>query len=183
VTFIATVTASSGSGTPTGTVAFLDGSTVLATATVDGSAQATYTTDALAVGSHSMTAVYGGDPNFSGSTSAMLTQTVNGVPGSFSLSSSPSSLSMARGSKGNSTITVTAAHGFTGNVSLTASGVPPQSSASFSPNPVAVVDASSVTSTLTITIGRKTPKKTYTVTITGSGGGLSATTTVSVTVQ
>jgi hypothetical protein len=183
VTFIATVTASSGSGTPTGTVAFLDGSTVLATATVDGGAQATYTTDALAVGSHSMTAVYGGDPNFSGSTSAMLTQTVNGVPGSFSLSSSPSSLSMARGSKGNSTITVTAAHGFTGNVSLTASGVPPQSSASFSPNPVAVVDASSVTSTLTITIGRKTPKKTYTVTITGSGGGLSATTTVSVTVQ
>ena len=37
---------------------------------------ATYTTNSLAVGTHSITAVYGSDANFSGSTSSMLSQTV-----------------------------------------------------------------------------------------------------------
>src|SRR5207253_9585813 len=42
---------------------------------------ATLTTSSLAVGSHSITASYGGDANFNGSTSAVLTQVVNPVTG------------------------------------------------------------------------------------------------------
>jgi len=77
VTFTATVTANSpGAGTPTGTVTFKDGSSALGTGTLNGSGQATFTTSTLAVGSHSITASYGGDANFSGSTSSTLTQTV-----------------------------------------------------------------------------------------------------------
>jgi hypothetical protein len=76
VTFTATVTATGG-GTPTGTVTFMDGSTTLGSATLNGSAQATFTTSALAVGNHPITAVYGGGAGFSGSTSPVLTQTVN----------------------------------------------------------------------------------------------------------
>jgi hypothetical protein len=64
-----------GSGTPTGTVAFLDGSTVLATRALSN-ASATFSTAALAAGNHSLTASYGGDANSLSSTSSVLTQGV-----------------------------------------------------------------------------------------------------------
>src|SRR6266702_859941 len=67
-------------GTPTGTVAFQDGATALGTATLSSSGVATLTLSTLAVGSHSLTAVYSGDANFSGATSAALTQTVQYAP-------------------------------------------------------------------------------------------------------
>jgi hypothetical protein len=82
VTFTAVVS-SSASGTPTGTVTFTDGSTVLGTGTLavaNSVDQATFTTSALSVASHSITASYGGDANFTGSASAALTQTVNAAP-------------------------------------------------------------------------------------------------------
>jgi len=60
----------------TGTVTFKDGATVLATRTLS-SGKATFTTSTLAVGRHSITAVYGGDADLTGSTSKVLTQTVN----------------------------------------------------------------------------------------------------------
>ena len=81
VTFTATVTVvAPGAGSPSGTVTFLDGTTTLGTGTLS-SGTATFTTSALAVGSHSITASYGGDASFNGSTSAVLTQTVNPVTG------------------------------------------------------------------------------------------------------
>jgi hypothetical protein len=77
VTFTATLSVNSpGAGTPTGTVTFTDGSTTLGTAPLSGGT-ATFTTSALAVGGHTITAGYGGDANFTGSTSDALTQTVN----------------------------------------------------------------------------------------------------------
>ena len=80
VTFTATVS-NSVSGTPTGAVTFLDGSTVLATTAVDSSSEATFTTSDLSVASHDITAEYSGDGNFTGSTSSTLTQTVNASGG------------------------------------------------------------------------------------------------------
>jgi hypothetical protein len=47
---------------------------VLGTGTLS-SGKAAFTTSTLAVGNHSITAVYGGDANFNGSTSPALTQT------------------------------------------------------------------------------------------------------------
>jgi len=92
VTFTATVTAKSpGAGTPTGTVTFKDGSSTLGTGTLNGSGQATFVTSTLAVGSHSISASYGGDANFNGSTSSKLTQTVKyGTTTSASSSVNPS---------------------------------------------------------------------------------------------
>jgi Tol biopolymer transport system component len=75
VTFTATV--SSPSGTPTGTVTFLNGATSLGAATLGPSGMASLTTAALAVGPHSITASYGGDTNFNASSSSSLSQTVN----------------------------------------------------------------------------------------------------------
>ena len=76
VTFTAAVTVGSGS-TATGTVTFKDGSTTLGTGTVNGSGDATYSTKALASGTHSITAVYGGSTDDSSSTSHTLSQKVN----------------------------------------------------------------------------------------------------------
>jgi large repetitive protein len=78
VTFTATVAVTgSGTVTPDGTVSFMDGATLLGTGTLTAGV-ATYQTAALAVGMHSITAVYGGDPanGVNPSTSAVLKQDV-----------------------------------------------------------------------------------------------------------
>jgi hypothetical protein len=77
VTLAATVAAASpGSGTPTGTVTFYDGTSVLFTGSLKNGG-AGYTTSALALtpSSH-VVAVYGGDTNFESSTSGVLSQAV-----------------------------------------------------------------------------------------------------------
>jgi hypothetical protein len=63
-------------GTPTGSVTFSDGSTVLGTDTLSGG-QVLLTTSALSAGSHSVAAAYGGDPNFDKSASAPAQVKVN----------------------------------------------------------------------------------------------------------
>jgi hypothetical protein len=77
VTFTATVAATA-SGTPSGTVAFFDGGTLLAAVALDGSGKATLTTSSLTLGSNSITATYSGDANFlgvqSGATSEPVTK-------------------------------------------------------------------------------------------------------------
>jgi uncharacterized repeat protein (TIGR01451 family) len=75
VTFTAVVRASS--GTPTGTVTFEDGNTVLGTAALDYNGVATFTISTLSLGSHSITAVYSGDSNDLGSTSNAVSLTIN----------------------------------------------------------------------------------------------------------
>jgi uncharacterized protein with GYD domain len=87
---IFTAALSTPAGTPTGTVTFKDGSTVLGTATlttVNGQFQATFTTSSLALGDHAITASYDGDATHTGSSGA-LTQTVQQGNSSTSLSSS-----------------------------------------------------------------------------------------------
>ena len=67
VTFTATVTATApASGTPTGTVTFKDGAATLGTGTLSGGV-ATFAISSLAIGNHTITAVYGGDTNDVGS--------------------------------------------------------------------------------------------------------------------
>ena len=73
VKFTATVT--SPTTTPTGSVTLMDGSTALAVASLVGG-KATLSTS-LSSGTHSLSAVYGGTANITGSTSALLVQTVN----------------------------------------------------------------------------------------------------------
>lgn len=74
VTFTATVTSTN--GTPTGNVNFSDGGVVIGTAALT-SGVATFTTAALALGTHSIVASYGGTAAFVASTSTALSQAVN----------------------------------------------------------------------------------------------------------
>jgi Bacterial Ig-like domain (group 3)/Chitobiase/beta-hexosaminidase C-terminal domain/NHL repeat len=83
ITVTARVSAASGPAgtTPTGTVTFLNGSTPLGTGTVNSSGVATYTTSLAAPGSYMVVAQYGGDGNYSASTSSAVMQTVNTTGG------------------------------------------------------------------------------------------------------
>jgi hypothetical protein len=88
------------SGTPGGTVLFEDDGTVLGTGAlgvVGGVDEATFSTTALAVGSHHVTAVYEGDNLFTGSTSNAVTQVVDKAATSIGLSISPSSVGYGQG--------------------------------------------------------------------------------------
>lgn len=85
VTLTAKVTARS--GTPGGTVKFLDGSTALGTASLSGGA-ASLTTSTFSVGTHSLKANYLGQHNYSASSSAVLSQVVQGASTSTALTSS-----------------------------------------------------------------------------------------------
>ena len=91
VTYTATVTAvAPASGTPSGSASFMDGATTIsgciAQPLIGG--VATCSVAYSGVGSHSVTAVYSGDPDFTGSTSPVLTQMVTPASTSTSLTSS-----------------------------------------------------------------------------------------------
>jgi hypothetical protein len=106
VTFTATVTP----GTATGTVTFKDGSTTLGTGTI-ASGKATYSNTKPAVGSHSITAAYGGDTNDNSSVSSVLTQTVNKANTTVTLVSSANPSSFGSSVSFTATVTPAAATG------------------------------------------------------------------------
>src|ERR1051326_2503994 len=108
VTFTATVSKTGGPGTPTGTVTFKNGGSTMGTGTLSGSggtATATFSTSSLTVGGHSITAVYGGDGNFNGSTSPAITQNVDAS--SPSISGQPGNLVVCSGSSASFSVTAT----------------------------------------------------------------------------
>jgi hypothetical protein len=87
VTLTASVTSSDGTPSNGETVTFMSGTASLGTAQLTSGA-ASLTTTALPVGTDSITAIYGGDSDFAGSTSAAVSQTVNKASSSTTLKSS-----------------------------------------------------------------------------------------------
>ena len=85
VTFTATVLG--GVTTPTGTVTFKDGTTVLGSAPLNGGAQAVFSTSTLLPGTHSISAEYGGDGAHAASISSPLSQGVQNFPSMTTLGS------------------------------------------------------------------------------------------------
>jgi hypothetical protein len=76
--FTATVTASTGTAKPTGTVVFHNGSTTLGSVALNSSGVAVYSTTSLPVGTDSITASYGGSSTSSASTSPAVSVSVAG---------------------------------------------------------------------------------------------------------
>src|SRR5260370_630936 len=113
--------------------------------------------------------------------SATVALTVNAPP-NYSLSASPSSVTMAQGTTGASNITVSPQNGFNSSVSLSASGLPSGVTASFNPTSTPSSGTAS-SSTLTLTASSTATTGTVTVTVTGTSGSLTKTTTISLTVQ
>jgi hypothetical protein len=82
-----TFTANISSG-PTGTLKFYDGTIAIGTGTLTGTT-ATFTTSALAVGSHSITAVWAGNSDFGAATSPAITQVVAAAETTTTVAASP----------------------------------------------------------------------------------------------
>jgi subtilase family serine protease len=105
------------SGAPFGTPVTVVGSTTSTTAQSTATVTIPPAAPALANGQYQFTAQYSGDSNYSGSTSTAITVSV-GVPG-IGLSSSTGTINIpAPGQSGAQLITVSAANGFTGSVTL-----------------------------------------------------------------
>lgn len=107
---------------------------------------------------------------------ASVTLVVANTNANFSISATPASRSVRRRASTTYTVTITPSGGFNGNVSFSVTGLPSGATASFNPTSV----NGSGSSTMTVTAG--TTRGTFTLTIKGTSGSLSHTTTVSLTV-
>jgi hypothetical protein len=150
VTLTASVSSQT-AGMPTGTITFMDGSTSLGTASVNGSGAATMSISTLALGTHSITASYSGATNYSISTSPILSEVVAdaAIPEGFSLASSPPSVTVAAGASGTSMITITTVGGLSPSIVALSCAITP--AATPAPKCSLATISGTGTSTLTLT--------------------------------
>jgi len=147
INFTATVSSTT-SGTPTQTVTLMDGSNILGTATLNAGV-AVFSIASLSSGAHSIVAVYNGDGNFQGSSSAAVPATV--ATPAFSVSVAPSTLTIVQGQSGSMVITVSGTGGYAGTVngSCASSSLLP---CRFAPSTLTFAGVDS-TQTMTVSIG------------------------------
>ena len=135
VTFTATVTPTTGStGTPTGTVKFEDGTTVLGTALLGADGTASFLKDP-GRGLHTITADYSGDANFAGG-SGTTTEAVNQAGTATSLAAAPSTSTAGQAVTFTATVTsATAADGHRDFRGRNVCSGPPRSTPASLPSP------------------------------------------------
>jgi hypothetical protein len=155
LTFTATVApaATSTTITPTGTVTFYNGGQQIpnSTSTLNGGI-ATFSIATLNAGTYSVTAEYSGDVNYSGSSSTASALTVGAPTPSFTLSATPTNLTLQSGQSGAAIITLIPTYGYTGAVALSCGTLPTNVTCSFAPATLtADCKNDAVQSTLTIT--------------------------------
>lgn len=160
----------SASGLPSGVTASFGTNPTTSTSSVTFTASSTATTGTSTV------TITGTSGSLTHTTTISLTVSATATP-DFSLSASPSSLTVKQGTSGSSTITVTPSGGFTGSVTLSNSALPSGVTASFGTNPT------TSTSVLTFTASSTATTGTSTITVTGTSGSLTHTTTISLTIS
>lgn len=160
----------SASGLPSGVTA------AFGTNPTNSTSSLTFTASSNATTGTSTVTITGTSGSLTHTTTISLTVNATATP-NFSLSASPSSLTVKQGTNGSSTITVTPSGGFTGSVTLSNSALPSGVTASFGTNPT------KSTSVLTFTASSTATTGTSTITITGTSGTLTNTTTISLTIS
>lgn len=165
------------SGLPSGVTASFSPASIAAPGS--GSSTLTFTASSTATTGTFNTTVTATGGGLTHTTTIPLTVNAATAP-NFTISASPTSLSVAAGGTGTSTISTTVSGGFNSAVSLSASGLPAGVTAAFSPASIAAPGSGS--STLTFTASSTAATGTSTITINGSGGGVSHSTTVSLTI-
>jgi kumamolisin len=162
-------------GMPTGvTVSFSP-----ATIASGSSSSATFNVASTATtGTYTIT-ITGNNGTSTQSTTVSLTVTAP-VNANFTLSASPSSITISRGNPATVKLTTAATGGFSSQITLTASGQESGETISFSPTTIAAPGNGS--STMTASVNKNAALGTQTITITATGGGKTHTTTVTVKV-
>jgi hypothetical protein len=162
------------SGLPAGASASFNPASVNA----GGSSTLTIATGTASIGTYplTITGTYpGGTPTHSTSVQLVITAPVTN---DFSISASPSSLSLAQGSSGSSTISTALVSGSAETINLSVSGAPTGVTAGLNPTTVNTGGSS----TLTVNVGSSTATGTYTLTVQGSAASATHSRTVSLTV-
>jgi hypothetical protein len=157
------------SGLPTGVTATLDANPTT------GTSGLILTVASTAIAATSTITITGTSGTLTASTTIALTVTASAA-GSFSLTPSAATLSIAAGSSSVETINITDVSPFSGSVTLAASGLPTGVTAAWASNPSTSIGTLTLTAASTATAG------TSTITITGTSGSVTATTTISLTV-
>jgi subtilase family serine protease len=164
------------SGLPSGVTAAFNPNPTSTTSTLSLTASATATTGTSTV------TITGTSGSLVATTTISLTVNAGGTP-NFTISASPTSLTVKQGSNGTSTITITSQNSFNSATALAASGLPSGVTSGFSVNPVTPPANGSTTSVLTLTASATATLGTSTVTVTGTSGSLNHSTTISLTVS
>jgi subtilase family serine protease len=181
--YSATVTGSGGfnssvgltvSGLPTGASASFSPASVTGSGSSTLSVSTSTTTPA---GTYTLT-VTGTVGSLVHSTSVTLVVNPAPVP-DFTISVSPTTLAVRRGTSGSYTVTITGVNGFSGGVSLTVSGQGSRVTTSFNPTSV----TGSGTSTLSVRVSSRASTGNRTLTIKGTSGSLSHSTSATLTIQ
>jgi uncharacterized membrane protein len=171
--FNGTVTFSA-SGLPTGATASFSPASV---AVSGNSTMTVTTTTATPAGTYTLT-ITGTAGSLVHSTTVTLIVNPAPVP-DFTISATPASRTITRGTSGTYTVTITAVNGFTGTVTLSVTGLPARVTATFAPTTV----TGSGTSTMTVTVNRRATVGTSTLTIHGVSGALNHTTPVTLVIN
>src|SRR5580700_8490285 len=161
------------SGQPTGVTLTLSSSTIAA----PGSGSFTLT---MAVASTTVAGTYtitvsGTGGGITHTATVALTVTAPSA-GAFTISVSPTSGSLRQGQSGTATVTTAVSGGFDSAVALSATGEPTGVTIKFTPASIAA--PGSGTSSMLLTVSRTAAVGTYPITITGTGGGITHTTTL-----
>jgi hypothetical protein len=152
----------------------------LSPAAVSAGGSATLTVSigaSVATGGYTVT-VTGNEGSNTHSTTVAVTVTAPPPPPDFTISATPSSRTINRGSGTTYAISVARTGGFIGAVTFSISGLPSRTSSSFNPN-----STTGNRSTLTVSTRSRTPRGTFVLTITAVSGSLRHTTTVTLVVQ
>ena len=183
-TSISLVQASSGTSTITSTVTngFSSGISLSATGQPAGVTITFNPTSITGAGTSTMTIVVGSTAavgtyritvtGTSGSIKEVVTisLTVTKAPPNYTISASPATIKIARGSSGTSTITTTISGGFDSAISLEATGYPIGVTVSFSPKTIAAPGSGK--STMKVTVDKQVALGDHTITINATGAGL-----------
>jgi hypothetical protein len=147
---LTTTVASAVAGTPTGTVTFYSSGTPVGTGSVTGGV-ASLTLSTLTAGANSITAAYGGNANFLGSTADGFTQTVLvNFTVTVGSGSTPPTQTVPAGGTAVFPLSLGIIDGFVGQVTMSVSGLPAGATATFNPAIIALDGVHPGTTTLNI---------------------------------
>jgi hypothetical protein len=141
----ATVLATAGTAAPVGTVVFTVDGSVQPAVTLNVSAVATLpspVSDALAVGSHTIAAVYtSSSAEFGTSNATRIFSVAQAIPPTVTIAPSTTSLTVSAGSSVTDTLTLTPVGGYTGTLQFSCTNLPQNATCSFQPSTVTLTGA------------------------------------------
>jgi hypothetical protein len=144
---IAVVLSTNGGSIPTGTVTFTSNGNTIGSGTLDASGVVTLTPN-LPAGTYTVVAAYAGDATHAPSASSPVT--ISGAPAGFSMTVTPTKLSLQTSQNGMVTVSLTSEGGFTDTIGLGCASLPAGVTCNFSSPSVNLGANATVTAQLTI---------------------------------